>query len=151
MQLPSPSVAASALFVAFLACAPGALARTVVDVQPYQGYVCVVTYSDGQSTLEYCPLDWPPANELLMVSCQCEHIDPFSDICEVTVNRWNHHYTYQYTPVGVARLAWQPDPYSNYAGFVCPRDTPPNNNTCTLTVAVHTPSGASGNALCYSN
>lgn len=151
MRLTAPLIAAFVLLVASVACVPKAHARTIVDVQPYHGYVCFISYDDGFQTIDYCPLDWPPANEPLIVSCQCEHIDPFSDVCEVTVNRWNLNYTYQYAPVGVARFAWQPDPYSNFAGFVCPRDTPPNNNTCTLTVAVNTPSGASGSALCYSN
>lgn len=135
-----------------LAAASQAQAQTIVNVQPYQGYICTVTYSNGVSTLEYCPLDWPPANYPLAVSCQCEHLgSPFDDLCEAIVSPYVAQPTYTWRKIGYATFPVPTNPNSEFARFACPRNVPPSSFNCTIEVTVTAPSGATGRSLCYSN
>jgi hypothetical protein len=141
--------AAAALLMALSA---SVRAQTIVNVQPYNNYVCTITYSNGVTTLGYCPTDWPPAGPTLNVACNCEHLgSPFDDLCEVTYWPFALGSTYSYQGIGKARMPVQPSPYSEFVQFACPYGTPPGSTTCTVVTTVTSPWGATGSSVCRSH
>jgi len=135
-----PLIRGALLALAVLFAAPAA-ARTIVNVEPYNGYVCVITYDNGDREIDYCPLDWPPASQPLTVGCTCEHVgSPYSDLCEATPQ--GEGYRYAWHPRGQARIPIPPNPTGGAAFYSCPNGVPPGSPNCGLSVTVTAPTGS---------